>query len=400
MLKYILIALIGLFSFNVYGQQLFPQKDIDTYKSYFPKFADKEVNDLIVSDRTIWYNRKVMPRAYGHNMESVPGGQINFHNAEYNISGDYLEQIKGHGKGGNANIEFPWNNPGGSGNNIGITNIKFINLPEGKPIVYFNNVLDKDNWPSIGRSIPQNGVSWIYPVGTVFGEALTVKGPQGLYIFELRLRYRQQEHWEIAIYRPYITINDLIKLIEKYEPQSDIVEKLTNNLQKITQKRFYDPEHKTQLAIDVKGFEYVLPDMSENLVHNILTQTEFVNCNGSEFYKDDNIQVFAPTTRQDFSIVPKNYEGNFAGADSNSCNNCHKHTEVACNRFDAPRQWYGRVSGSDKILSFHIIDLSSVANNGETLPIRFRKEFVNAGIVEKYDPQKHTREYYHMLKEE
>ena len=61
---------------------------------------------------------------------------------------------------------------------------------------------------------------------------------------------------------------------------------------------------------------------------------------------------------------------------------------------DAGRDWYGRIRGSDGIFSFHPFDPSCISYNGYEQQARLRDEFVEGGLIERYDSSKHPSEHY------
>jgi hypothetical protein len=100
---------------------------------------------------------------------------------------------------------------------------------------------------------------------------------------------------------------------------------------------------------------------------------------------------------QAFSLVCAGYEGTFLGTTRDSCSNCHRDTLKAARAFDRFRGWYGRVRGSDEILSWHPVSPASVSRNGFTFWPALRREFVEAGIVERYEPTRHPAGRYTIL---
>jgi hypothetical protein len=105
-------------------------------------------------------------------------------------------------------------------------------------------------------------------------------------------------------------------------------------------------------------------------------------------------QTYAPTTKAGFHIVPSNYDAGFIAVDQQSCARCHSSVNRHVNDFDAARDWYGRVRGSDQIFSFHPFEPSSISYNGFASSPRMRSSLMRAGLLEKYDPQKHSASLY------
>jgi hypothetical protein len=82
-----------------------------------------------------------------------------------------------------------------------------------------------------------------------------------------------------------------------------------------------------------------------------------------------------------------------------SCAKCHESTLKHVDEFDTPRQWYGRVRGSDRIFTFHPIEPASISTNGAPRQVRLRQAFVDSGLVAWYDRSKHPSDVYQVLRD-
>ena len=79
----------------------------------------------------------------------------------------------------------------------------------------------------------------------------------------------------------------------------------------------------------------------------------------------------------------------YVEVDRTSCMRCHETVNQPVANFQAGRDWYGRIRGSDGIFSFHPFDPGCISGNGYSQPVRMRDELVSAGVIEKYDAKKH-----------
>ena len=79
--------------------------------------------------------------------------------------------------------------------------------------------------------------------------------------------------------------------------------------------------------------------------------------------------------------MPVNYDAGFVSLDSHSCMRCHNTTNQSVRNFDARRDWYGRIRGSDGIFSFHPFALESISSNGFAAPVRMRAELISGGVI-------------------
>ncbi len=76
---------------------------------------------------------------------------------------------------------------------------------------------------------------------------------------------------------------------------------------------------------------------------------------------------------------------------------CHSTTNQSVRTFDARRDWYGRIRGSDGIFSFHPFALESISSNGFAAPVRMRAELISSGVIAEYNPQTHQANKYQSL---
>jgi len=93
-------------------------------------------------------------------------------------------------------------------------------------------------------------------------------------------------------------------------------------------------------------------------------------------------------------VVPPNYDAAFIAVDSVSCLRCHETVNHSVNEFNAGRDWYGRIRGSDGIFSFHPFALESISANGFGSSVRMRGELEAAGVIARYDRDRHPRAIY------
>lgn len=339
-----------------------------------PEIADAEWNARLHDPATIWYDDRVMPVAYQHD-----GG---FHWAGYNISGDAREAAKGHGRGGNANIEFPWRDAGGTHGVEGLEGVKALRLPKRSngsvwPVVWFPSQRP-------GFLASSNVTEWIFPIGTAFFEVLSIEYERQNWVFEVRVRQREADHWGVDILRPFPTEAKLYARLQGIAPDY-----ATRYVSRVEPAQLIDNLHPRR-AFEARADRAWLPSFPPGLVAELLRGTTFTSAQGNTW----SGTAGAPTTGDRFSIVPRNYAANFIGSESESCANCHRDVLKDAREFDRPRDWYGRVRGSDGIFSWHPIEPSAVSRNGFRLPVRFRKAFVDAGVIERYDPARHPANIY------
>ena len=386
----ILLGMIG----SAHGQtyvapQLIPPQKLDAIRRSLPDTENDIWQDVFDSPDTMFYTEAEMPPCYQHNLN---GQVMSFHYTKYNISGDNGEMQKGHGNGGNANIEFPWKSPGGTDASgpTSRSSVKFMKLPRAGngsfwPVVVYNKVSDKG----------ERMLTWSFPVETVFGEILYIQDPyRMLRVFEVRLRIRRPDFWDVEVLRPFPTYDEFRARLAEIAP---------NEAAKTPKHTPVRPGVLEDVAHPVRGFARTaivqeLPALPPDVVIKLLDEP-FKATAGLAWAgtSSGTGYSYAPTAR-DFSIVPVNYTGTFLGTNHISCKGCHESTTLSADHFDSPRQWYGYIRGSDDgIFSFHPISPGSISYNGGNVFPQLRADLVYYGIVAQYDARIHHSSVYTLI---
>jgi hypothetical protein len=348
--------------------RLVPDRKHELYLSFWPKSSDTWLNSL-KKKALVFYNDEVMPPAY----QDFGGGLPGIHSPSYNISAVRGEPI------GNANREFPWGSPAGLHRSPNFKVFRFVNLPKGKAIHWWRESLAGDG----GRS----SFVWQYPVSTTFGEILLVSDPEGYdWTFELRTRTRTEKGWSVNAFRPFTTRAELAARVQELAPnwreRPELVQIVDGKDESEEVRRLVN-EH-DRVAFDATALVTHLPKIDTKLVRKLL-DTPFKSALGQEWKKGtDGSFAYAPTTDADFHIVPKGYQGGFVEVSSKSCMRCHDSTLMHARDFQAARDWYGRVRGSDNIFSFHIFDPASISYNGFGNEPRLRQELIDAEVLREW----------------
>jgi hypothetical protein len=363
------------------------------YRKLLPQVEDAAVQDILNDPRLILYTDSEIPKAYQFWSGQLPG----LHRVSYNISADGGEPF------GNGNREFPWARPAGAHRAQDVRTFRFMWLPRDengrfRPVVWYKKVLRGDS---------QSGYAWTFPAGTVFGEVLTLRGPDRRdYTFEMRLRIRELTHWEVDVFRPFPTSEDLAQRIRELRPdweQNESLVKLCRHVEgasamKLLTLADHQPQRRTfsqKMGVDE------LPALNDDkLVIELLTTTVFRSAVGQTWREAANgTETCAPTTKAKFHIVPAGYDAGFIAVDNKSCMRCHNTVNQNVSEFDAGRDWYGRIRGSDGIFSFHPFDESSISDNGFGRSISMRRDLERAGVIARYDRKVHGTDVYRRLKD-
>jgi hypothetical protein len=351
--------------------RLVPEQTHQLYLSFWPKSNDPWLNGLKKKD-LVFYNDDTMPAAY----QDWSGGLDGVHSPTYNISAVRSEPI------GNANREFPWGTPAGLHQSPNFKAFRFASFPKDQSIRWWRQRLSGD----AGRAT----FLWQYPPGTTFGEILLVTDPEGYdWTFELRTRTRSDKGWAMNAFRPFTTQAELAarikELVPKWREKPELVQIVKGEAEREEAYRLVN--HHDLVTFDSSALVTHLPAIDHGLVRKLL-DTPFKSALGQEWKKSaEGWEAFAPSTDAAFHIVPRNYLGGFVEVSSKSCMRCHDSTLMHARDFQAARDWYGRVRGSDNIFSFHIFEPGSVSYNGFGNEPYLRRELIDAGLLKHWDEQ-------------
>jgi hypothetical protein len=338
---------------------------------FFPRTCDPWLGALKTKD-IIFYDDRVIPPAYQDWGSGLPG----IHSPLYNISASKPAEPFG-----NANREFPWGTTAGLDRTNNANTIRFVVLPD-KPIRWWREPLPHDTYGGTYR--------WVYPEGTVFGEILNVVNEEGYsFPFELRVRVRGKEKWSINVYRPFPTPEDLVERVRQLGREDESAKAFIDYFkgERTGAVGRLRNEHPVEVFDEV-AFEESLPPLKPATVEKLLTETPFQPVRSQIWgVSASNKVAFAPTTKEDFHIIPKNYTGAYFAVSDQSCMRCHETVQKSTNDFQRFRDWYGRVRGSDAIFSFHIFDPSCISYGGTPLQVRLNEKLIDAGILVPYEAQ-------------
>jgi hypothetical protein len=394
-----LLIVLLLFPAVTDGQIRLMSEEQDTrLRKLLPWVDDPDIQDILNNPQTVLYTDEEIRPAYqdftalGHYLRD-PG---------YNHSGDFRENSKGHGNGGNGNVEFPWKSPAGTDNCTNVATFRFFRLParEGGgfyPVVHWMGM------PAYQKQLALHpNYRWIFPTGTVFGEVLTMRNPQTQqqYTFELRTRTREPDQWAVDVFRPYPAASDLAAAITKLRPQwreDEALSRLMDDLgrDRPDRTRTLKSKHLRKVVFEERAGEDTLDAIDPQLVNELLTAGQFRTALGV-LWKDD---THAPTTEADWHIVPKGYQAGYIPVDSESCTRCHDSCNKHVSVFEA-RDWYGNVRGSDGIFTWHMFEAASVAGfelRGAGRSPVIRQDFVRQRVIAEYDAKQHQPPRYSVI---
>ncbi|MCA9248874.1 MAG: hypothetical protein KDA42_17225 [Planctomycetales bacterium] len=361
--------------------ELMPRAAIDSLVRRLPAVNDRELMAVFENPRTMWYDDASMPSAYQDSIAPFVGI------LETRLSGNVapVEFFE------NGKFRFPFGDPGGLHRTEGIEGVNFLLLPErdGKrlPIVWWKE---------------SESYQWSFPIGTVVGEVLTMRSPDGEpVVFEIRLRRRQKNSWHADAFRPFPTAESLAAAIIQRNTCWDQQPELAELVYRLRDPGTLMPRElkDTYGAFFASGAIDELPPIDPRLVCDLLQETTFESSEGAIWKSNGAMECYAPTAAS-FSIVPANYDAGLIAVHEISCSRCHQHTGRKIGEFVPSQRLYGQVWGSDGIFSWHPFDPKQLLSSPNGLPANpLRPAFEQAGIVENYDPAKHGEQFYNVLPE-
>lgn len=372
--------------------QLMPASKVEMLRQCFPATTDRDLLDIINDDGLLLYSELEMPSAYQGNQGSFRGVFYAFQPVAANA--DPVARSMGlHPNIGNANTEFPWRTAAGTDDVKNLRTFRFVKLPKSGngvrwPIVVWQTTLPQDSGPTY---------QWTFPQGTVVGEVLCMRGPDGYdYTWEVRTRTKDKTFWTPNVWRPYATPEELQAAIAARAPEkSRAVSQSSLKPMTLAERQPLRKIFRQAAGMDV------LPDLEDNaLVNDLLTSADFKNVHGTPWKTEGQLVAHAPSTEAAWHIVPAGYKGCAIEVSAKSCQRCHETASQNVQEFalngtgPTRREWYGRIKGSDSVLSFHPFELSSVSRNGANTTVRLRQALLNSGTIAMYDANKHPRDVY------
>jgi hypothetical protein len=360
---------------------LMPSLQIERYKRLLPPIDNEALQEIIHDPATMWYDEETMPPAY---QDSIPPfvGILETSRSGAVAPSEFFSRGK---------FRFPFGATGGAHRAESIKKVNFLWLPRDRrsrlPVVWW-----KEGY----------AYHWMFPKGTVLGEVLLqVAAGDKLVAFEVRMRLRQPDHWHADAFRPFPTAHDLEEAIRRVEPNWSESEQLTLLVNHLRDHSTLQPRTLADRygAFKAEGALDFLPPMDPALAQTLLQTTTFKSCEGTTWKFHEGLQCFAPTATE-FSIVPAEYDAGLIAVDSTSCNRCHQHAGRRIGHFVPFRRLYGQIWGSDETFSWHPFEPSKLLSSPNGISARpLRSTFETKGVIERYDPAKHSASRYKRLQD-
>ncbi len=329
--------------------------DLVVVKSALPTVANVDINAAMRGADTMWYDEASMVFLYQDSVESVVGGRANCvgrmvgERNRDNVIGKLLNYF-----GPDYKFLFPFRKAAGTDN---VTNSRVVNfwLPPKKD----GRVMPVKYWKQSNRG----RWHWVFPVGTLFGEVLFQKGPDGnLYPFEVRTRKRYLDGWAVDMFRPFTSADALANAIVAKRPEWEDNAKLKAAVTHLRTKTNLTRNTMHSVAYsavfpDIVGALDIIPDIGEaRVIAELLRDTTFQSVEGKIWKEGGGLETYAPGSGADFGIVPKGYEMGMIPVNEVSCNRCHVETAHPLEDFESDLQLYGEVWGEDRTFTWHLFE--------------------------------------------
>lgn len=371
--------------------EFMPAAVVRPFKEVLPHVERAELDAAMRSEDSMWYDEGSMVFLYQDSVESVVGGRANCvarDVGERNASHPKISKLKNY-FGPDYRFRFPFRMAAGTDN---VTNVRVLN--------FWTPPKDSD-----GRALPvrwwkqsaRGRWHWVFPVGTVFGEVMYEQAPNGQwYVFEVRMRKRYLDGWEIDLFRPFLTATAMADEVVTQRPnwQSDAeIARLVYHLRSpntLTPYRLTTDVYRLAFP-DIEGALDKLPDVSDSqLIIRLLTGTTFKSAEGAIWKEHGALETYAPAAEGNFSIVPKGYEIGMVAVNEVSCNRCHDQTGRKLGDFDFDVSAYGEVWGEDRIFTWHMFEpnrnIFGTFDDSDSNTRRPNPRLVRAGLLKNERP--------------
>ena len=370
-------------------EQLIPRERLDKIRAALPKVAFAELERVLASAETLWFNHDVMTPSYQDSL----GAQSNATWPDLVAASEAV--IGGLHDRSHHRWQFPFATTAGTDDAVNVQTVKFIHLPhrDGRP-------LSIPIWEVL-RNYDRPQWMWVYPNGTMIGEVIFITQGTELLPTEIRIRTRYPDGWTTNAFRPFTRAVDLASEVKRRRPDwsgrsnlKRLVEHL-ENVNTLTPKTLaaraaLEPTFRQSGALDI------LPDFADApLVKELLSTTTFVSAYGAVWKEQGGLKAYAASTNSDSSIVPSKYEAGIIEVSDVSCMRCHKETGRLVSEFYFDLYLYGELWGKDGIFSFHPFDESlypqlRTGNDNRQINPRLRQ----MGVFEPYDTTRHIPPLY------
>jgi hypothetical protein len=361
-----------------------------------PKVSDQRINKVINHPNTMWYDEEAMVFVYQDSVETVTGvrhNSVGYDVGTRNRGNPQISKLRNYFQ--KDRFKFPFAGVAGADN---VTNIKSKNfwLP---PRDGVGKVIPVKWWKTSRRG----RWNWVHPKGTFFGEVLYQQGPdQKWYVFEIRVREKYSEGWDVDVFRPFATSVEMAAAIRSkrtdWRSVAELKTMVDHLVDKTTLKSYtMEAPFYQKIFVPIAGSLDELPPIADyHLIASLLRDTTFKSVKGKVWKTDGVLETYAPASSSDFNIVPKGYELGMIPVNEVSCNRCHQSTGVQLGHLDSDLQLYGEIWGEDRIFTWHLFEpnkkIYSTFDEADGSR-KINQRLIKAGLLEQGKPETNSQLY-------
>jgi hypothetical protein len=379
---------------------LMPQPKLAEIANRTPCIAQGALRATLESTQTLWYDK----------LSLTPGYQDSF--------GDNVQTPIGFRPNtidpGLINLAVP------GGHEQIFQQLGVFHFPFGTPIGPVDNVKVVDFWrpayDASGKPLPvvhwqrdPNGythrVEWMFPAGTVFGEALFLDEGGVLYPFEFRTRTRALDGWINDIYRPFPRAVDLADAIEARGGTSAALQALVGQLRDETNLAAYQVKNTHfpgAFPTRDAGLDTLpaLGGADADFMHDLMMTPPFRSVRGIAWKSGNGKTAYAAGAAGRGTIVPKGYNAAAVEVSEASCDVCHRDAGRPFETWYDNILAYGELWGNDEIFTWHPFTLANFVDaQGKVVNFNhdnrvIRTDLKTAGLVAPYSPAMHPANVY------
>lgn len=361
------------------------EHELEPFLQNMPHVEDPAIDEALHSADTMWYDEASMVFTYQDSFgnpegpEGLRGNRVGYDVGINSSVPDIraLTEYFQHGK-----FRFPFTIAAGADYQSNVYVMNFWTPPTegGKrlPVTYW---LNGSHW------------HWVFPAGTVIGEVLLMRAPDGnsWHVFEIRSRTRRIDSWSTNVFRPFADASGMAQAIRAARPgfAATDLKKLVDHLEKsntleaatlssVPYRKVFEP---------INGHYDYLPATSDtDLIKSFLRERTFVSAMGKAWKRDGNKVTYAAATRAPFHIVPSDFIGGMLQTSEESCARCHDQTGRPLGQLDDRVVLYGEIWGEDQIFTWHPFDVAADIFSVSDGSRRVNKRMVQAGLIQQRKP--------------
>jgi phenylpropionate dioxygenase-like ring-hydroxylating dioxygenase large terminal subunit len=352
--------------------QFIDNRELSAYLKHLPNLADKQLNEVLHSEETIWYDEDSMVFVYQDSFGNPTGPEgLRANRVAYDVGSTAAEpDIKALTEYFELQtFKFPFSITAGRLDRGNSEAIYFWQPPRDAS----GNYIPVAWWKSGSHW------HWVFPAGTIMGELLLVRDNSSAsewYVHEVRTRVREINHWRTDIFRPFPRATDFAASIKKHRSnwQNTDLKALVAHLE--------DNTTLTPAKLDTKSYAKAVPSFNgyydklpatkdHALIRSLLKKTVFKSAMNTEWKRSGDKVTYAPATDASFHIVPKHHIAGLLENTEKSCVQCHNRTGQPLGQLDKRAVLYGEIWGEDQVFTWHpfkpITEIYSVSDGSRVV---------------------------------